>query len=240
MTESDFPNGLAHNTSLSVTSINHYIGGVRAISRDMSATNVIEKSLFEMNCLEYAIAMLKILGNSNFKKDETGRRMYSNSLKHLQSCMKELSDNIADEKFAEKIISEFRITTTEKETLIKSRIGQCNFKQKIIKNYCKKCIVTEITHKRILIASHIKTWMVSTNEERLNRENVFPLSLTYDRLFDLGLISFKDNGNIILSKLIDSDMLAKVQLEKSQVYDIKETPNLTKNLEYHRDVVFVG
>lgn len=238
MTESDFSHWLADNKP---NSQSNYLSGVRAVSRDMLAADVIEKPLFEMNRLEYEIAMLKILGNPNFKKkDETGRRMYSNSLKHLQSCMKELSDNVADEKFAEKIISESGITITEKETLIKSRVGQGEFKQKIIEKYRGKCIVTGIACKRILIASHIKPWAVSTNEERLDSENGFLLSPTYDKLFDLGLISFKDNGNIILSKLLDSDTLAKVRLEKSQVYDIKATPSLMRNLEYHRDVIFVG
>lgn len=156
MTESDFSHWLADNKP---NSQSNYLSGVRAVSRDMLAADVIEKPLFEMNRLEYEIAMLKILGNPNFKKkDETGRRMYSNSLKHLQSCMKELSDNVADEKFAEKIISESGITITEKETLIKSRVGQGEFKQKIIEKYRGKCIVTGIACKRILIASHIKPW----------------------------------------------------------------------------------
>ena len=238
MTESDFSHWLADNKPKSQ---NNYLSGVRAVSRDMLAANVIERPLFEMNRLEYEIALLKIFLNPDFiQKNRRGNKMYSNSLKHLQSCMKELSDNIAEEKFAEKIISVSSIATTEKETLIKSRIGQGNFKQKIIKKYCGKCIITGIAYKRILIASHIKPWAVSTNEERLDSENGFLLSPTYDRLFDLGLISFKDNGKIILSKLLDSDTLAKVQLEKSQVYDIKATPSLTRNLEYHRDVVFVG
>lgn len=241
MTESDFSNWLANNTSLSVASINHYVGGVRAVSKEMLTAGTIEKPLFEMNRLEYEIAVLKILLNPNFKKkDEIGKRMYSNSLKHLQTCLKELSDKATEEKFAEKLVSKSPIVETEKDALIKSRIGQGTFKQKIVAKYGGKCVITKIAFARILIASHIKPWAVSTNEERLDNENGFLLSPTYDKLFDLGLISFKDNGNIIISKLLDSDTLAKVRLEKSQIYDIKATASLRSNLEYHRDAVFVG
>ena len=241
MTESDFSNWLADYTSLSAASINHYVGGVRIISKEMLAAGTIEKPLFEMNRLEYEIAIMKIFSNSDFiRKDKKGNQMYSNSLKHLQSCLKELSNKATEEKFAEEIISKSSIAETEKDALIKSRIGQGNFKQKIVAKYGGKCIITGIMFKRILIASHIKPWAVSTNEERLDSENGFLLSPTYDKLFDLGLISFKNNENIIISKLLDSDTLGKVRLEKSQIYDIKTTASLARNLEYHREVVFVG
>lgn len=238
MTESDFSNWLADNKP---NSQKNYLSGVRAVSKEMLAANVIEKPLFEMNRLEYEIAIMKIFLNSDFiRKDKKGDQMYSNSLKHLQSCLKELSNKATEEKFAEKIISESPIAETEKDALIKSRIGQGCFKQKIVAKYGGKCIITGIAFAQILIASHIKPWAVSSNEERLDSENGFLLSPTYDKLFDLGLISFEDNGNIIISKLLDSDTLAKVRLEKSQIYDIKATASLRKNLEYHRDAVFVG
>jgi len=238
MTKSDFSNWLANNKP---KSHKNYLSGIRAVSKEMLATKVIEKPLFEMNRLEYEIAVLKIFLNPDFKKkDEIGKRMYSNSLKHLQTCLKELSSDAAEKKFAEKLVSKSPIAETEKDALIKSRIGQGSFKQKIVAKYGGKCIVTGIAFAQILIASHIKPWAVSMNEERLDGENGFLLSPTYDKLFDLGLISFKDNGNIIISKLLDSDTLAKVRLEKSQIYDIKATASLRRNLEYHRDAVFVG
>ncbi|MCM1234955.1 MAG: HNH endonuclease [Ruminococcus flavefaciens] len=238
MTGSDFSDWLADNKP---NSQKNYLSGVRAVSKEMLAAGTIEKPLFEMNRIEYEIAIMKIFLNSDFKKkDKKGNQMYSNSLKHLQSCLKEFSDRATEEKFAEKIISKSPIAETEKDALIKSRIGQGAFKQKIVAKYGGKCIITKIAFARILIASHIKPWAVSTNEERLDGENGFLLSPTYDKLFDLGLISFKDNGNIIISKLLDSDTLAKLRLEKSQIYDIKATANLRRNLEYHRDAVFVG
>lgn len=238
MTKSDFSNWLANNKP---KSHKNYLSGIRAVSKEMLAAGTIEKPLFEMNRLEYEIAIMKIFLNSDFiRKDKKGNQMYSNSLKHLQSCLKELSNKAIEEKFAEKIISESPIAETEKDALIKSRIGQGCFKQKIVAKYGGKCIITGIAFAQILIASHIKPWAVSSNEERLDSENGFLLSPTYDKLFDLGLISFEDNGNIIISKLLDSDTLAKVRLEKSQIYDIKATASLRKNLEYHRDAVFVG
>ena len=52
----------------------------------------------------------------------------------------------------------------------------------------------------ILIASHIKPWRNSSNPERLDVFNGLLLTPNYDKLFDLGFISFDDNGEIIFSK----------------------------------------
>ena len=50
-----------------------------------------------------------------------------------------------------------------------------------------KCRVTGITDQRLLIASHIKPWAVSSDKEKLDGCNGLLLS---PRLFERGLISF--------------------------------------------------
>lgn len=56
-----------------------------------------------------------------------------------------------------------------------------------------------MTDPRLLIASHIKPWKDSTNEERLDVNNGLPLCLNHDTLFDKHLISFDADGKIVVS-----------------------------------------
>ncbi len=56
-----------------------------------------------------------------------------------------------------KMIANLDISNTEKEMIIKSRIGQGIFRDRIIQKY-EHCIITGINDNRLLLASHIKPW----------------------------------------------------------------------------------
>lgn len=90
----------------------------------------------------------------------------------------------------------------------------------------------------LLVASHIKPWTVCTNEERLSAENGLLLSPTFDKLFDCGLISFVDTGRIIISSQLSKEVISKLHISATDIFDLKASSDLKKNLEYHRDVVF--
>src|SRR5256885_16576834 len=62
----------------------------------------------------------------------------------------------------------------------------------------KRCRLTGVSDTRLLVASHIKPWKDSTNQERLDGHNGLLLSPHVDRLFDRHLISFTDDGQIIV------------------------------------------
>ena len=56
----------------------------------------------------------------------------------------------------------------------------------------------EINHaEAVLIASHIKPWKDSDENERLDIDNGLLLCPNHDKAFDRGYISFDDNGLII-------------------------------------------
>ena len=241
MTEQDFSEWMHENTSLSDSSVGHYLQGLRTTSKDMLSLGVISKPLLEMNQIEYEIAVMEIMMNPQFiEKNTVGKRMYSNSLKHYQTCLKESSDNYLTEKTAVDLINSSNLSVTEKESIIKSRIGQGLFKKRLMEKYNGTCLITGISNQKILIASHIKPWSVSDNTERLDSENGLLMTPTYDKLFDLGLMSFEDNGDILLSKMLDTDTLGKLYLAKNQKYDLKISMRMKRNLEYHREMVFVG
>jgi predicted restriction endonuclease len=76
---------------------------------------------------------------------------------------------------------------------------QSELRNKSIKEL-KSCPFTKINDERLLIVSHIKPWAFSDNKERLDLKNVLVFSPLFDKLFDRGLISFKDNKSLLISK----------------------------------------
>lgn len=136
-----------------------------------------------------------------------------------------------DEKEIENIIE---ITNTEKETLIKSRIGHSKLKEDLLKNL-KKCQLCNIKREELLIASHIKPWSKSTSKERLDINNVLLLCPQHDALFDKGFISFKDSGEIIFSDTLDENDLISLNLSKNLKLNLKQEQ--IKYLQYHRKYI---
>ncbi|MDE7138680.1 MAG: HNH endonuclease, partial [Ruminococcus sp.] len=131
------------------------------------------------------------------------------------------------------------ISITEKNSLIKSRVGQGKFREALLKKYNETCIITGINIKTLLVASHIKPWAVSSNTERLSPENGLLLSATYDRLFDSGLISFDNSGIVLISKYIDNFNRLKLHLDNKISVNTDFSKETKINLEYHRDIIFL-
>ena len=92
------------------------------------------------------------------------------------------------------------LNETERTAIVKSRVGLGLFRKKLLEKYNSTCIITGVSVKRLLIASHIKPWAVSDNEERLSDENGLLLSPTYDKLFDYGLITFTNLGRLLFHR----------------------------------------
>jgi 5-methylcytosine-specific restriction protein A len=123
--------------------------------------------------------------------------------------------------------------STERKGLVTSRVGQGAYRKSIIHRWEYKCAVTGINKLEILIASHIVPWSDSTDNERLDVHNGLLLSPTYDALFDRHLISFENNGKIILSDAIDN-----IAYKKIGVTGMERINNLSHNnhpyLDRHR------
>ncbi|MFS0667989.1 HNH endonuclease [Peribacillus frigoritolerans] len=127
------------------------------------------------------------------------------------------------------------ITQTERESIIKSRVGHSRFKDNLhrINPECKIC---GMNVKELLIASHIKPWSKSNSEERLDIHNGFLLCPNHDALFDRGYISFDVQGKIMISDLLDEISYSFLQLNKNM--KINSVIKYEKYLEWHRLNVF--
>jgi len=98
--------------------------------------------------------------------------------------------------------------------------------------------VTGSTTLAAIRASHIKPWCKSNNSERLDPDNGLPLVGTLDALFNAGLITFTQDGRMLVSKQLDSEIehLGVLRLKLVR----KPDPQTAEYLEYHREWVFKG
>jgi predicted restriction endonuclease len=128
------------------------------------------------------------------------------------------------------------ISETEKKRLINSRLGQGKYREELKKLWNGKCSVTGFNDVDICIASHIKPWRDSTNEQKLDKFNGLFLIPTLDKLFDRGYISFSDDGSILISSDIEEESYDKLNIYRNMKIDTFDENK--KYLEYHRKKVF--
>lgn len=155
-----------------------------------------------------------------------GEPKYKNKLLELKN------ESVIDNDIAE--INDQDIPETEKKQLVSARKGQGLFRKRVIE-IDKICNVTNVEFTNLLIASHIKPWKGSTNIERLDGNNGLLLSPHIDKLFDKFMISFSNDGYIIIYDDIVYEVLEKWNIDYKQKYY-----NFSKKriyyLEKHREV----
>jgi putative restriction endonuclease len=146
--------------------------------------------------------------------------------------VEEKNNLILEESIAAEIQNEI-IPETEKLNLVYSRFGQALFKDRV-SEIERNCRVSGLMNREFLIASHIKPWRDSDNQERLDGENGLLLSPNIDRLFDRYFISFTDEGLLLISPLLTD--------EEKRVFGLREnafvgnfTDGQKKYLAHHRD-----
>lgn len=88
----------------------------------------------------------------------------------------------------------------EKNTRVKARVGQGQFRKDVLAIWNNTCPVTKVASPNLLIASHIHSWLLSDDNEKVDGYNGLPLAPNVDKLFDKGLISFADDGALLISR----------------------------------------
>lgn len=236
-----FAEWLSKSTKLAESSVDKYARAVRTISQEMLEQKIISKPILEMNSFELDIAMALITGNVYFiDKNKRGNHMYSNALKQFRYYRNaEAMNESGIDTYVAAIANDVSIPETERTAIVQSRVGQGLFRKQLMDKYHGSCVITGISHPKLLVASHIKPWAASDNQERLQVENGLLLSATYDRLFDSGLITFDRTGKIYLSSFIGVENEKKLYLQAGIQYPLMITSKMQSFLEYHSDVVFV-
>lgn len=121
---------------------------------------------------------------------------------------------------------------TEKESVVKSRIGQSIFKKALLAVE-KKCRLCGVSNERLLVASHIKPWSQSNHKERLDVNNGLLLCPNHDALFDKGFISFNGDGTILISDSLDE--VTKVFLNINGTMKISMNDSQRQYMKWHRE-----
>ena len=124
---------------------------------------------------------------------------------------------------------------TERMGLVTSRVGQGYYRQEVITKFGRKCAVTGSDLIDILIAGHIVPWRDANESERLEIGNAILLSPLYDALFDRHLISFEDDGRIILSSQLHNrdDLVTCLRIDRAAT--IAVTEDMKPYLQRHRE-----
>jgi putative restriction endonuclease len=124
----------------------------------------------------------------------------------------------------------------EKVELTKSRRGQGIFRANV-RQIERKCRVTGLTTFRHLRASHIKPWAKSNDQEKIDGANGLLLSPHIDHLFDRGFISFGDEGEFLVSRELNLNILDRwgIDIPKNVGTFL---PRQHEYLEYHRERIF--
>lgn len=126
------------------------------------------------------------------------------------------------------------------EELGRARIGQGLYREKLLLE-CPFCPITMINDERLLIASHIKPWVISTDKEKLDPKNGFMLSPLYDKLFDRGFITFSDNKRVQISNWLSPYNVKRIGIKNYQFFPLMPIDEYRKHyLSYHRKFVYKG
>lgn len=182
------------------------------------------------NSIEFEALKLTIFDLDIYKeRNRVGNNMYSSALKHYGHYLREfdLGNGL--------IFKDDQTFSSEAERQIKVRLTQNKFRKSLFEIH-PHCAISGLQNAQFLIASHIKPWSVSNDQERLDHFNGLLLTPNYDRLFDRGFISFRLNGEILISKKLDQDESNFFNIPNQLLFNLMKEHKAY--LEYHMDEIF--
>lgn len=222
--------GIAKKTS------GDYVTRMKFLAHDYSLDETLTKERID-----------EILRQEDFKRQERSVYTSKKSLSDFRAGLNKFLAFINSDyhkRIADSIITEIKavendntIKMTEKDSIVKSRIGQGIFRKGLIE-YWHGCAISQCPLTWMLIASHIKPWRDADNQERLDPYNGLLLLPNYDKLFDLGYISFNSKGKIMYSRLLDKFDRETIGLTNN-LHLVKLEEQHLKYLKYHNDNCFL-
>lgn len=131
-----------------------------------------------------------------------------NSMNHPKLLEKEEDD-----------IIELDIETNQKSKIRQARIWQWEYRRKLL-DQMPNCPITWVSDERFLIASHIKPWAKSNEEEKIDPYNWFMFTPNIDRLFDQWFISFNIQQRMIISPWISPMNRKRLWITEEKEYPL--------------------
>lgn len=129
------------------------------------------------------------------------------------------------------------LSESERESLIKARVGQGPFRDALIRRW-NGCSVTGCHAIDLLVASHIKPWSrCETLAERLGDSNGLLLTPNLDKAFDRGLISFDDRYRVVVSPKLRLGVAMQLGIDPNLQLRSPRGDDLLPYLRWHRENV---
>lgn len=132
----------------------------------------------------------------------------------------------------------------EKISTVRQRVNQNFFRRAVLASYKNSCCITGLNTPEFLIASHIKSWKDSDENEKTNPCNGLCLNALHDKAFDRGFLTITPDYKIHISKNI-SDIYDCKSVEKffncyngSEILLPEKFLPLKEFLIYHNEVIF--
>ncbi|MEP7187166.1 MAG: HNH endonuclease signature motif containing protein [Rhodanobacter sp.] len=135
-------------------------------------------------------------------------------------------------------IEQADVAATTRSALVEARLGQGRFRRELMRRWDGACAVTGCRVAAVLRASHCKPWRKSDDSERLDSNNGLVLSANLDALFDVGLISFGDDGGMIVADVLTPSERGALDIPAGLTRN--PSAKLKTYLKFHRDHVFLG
>lgn len=152
-------------------------------------------------------------------------RIYQLSLSLPNAPLKRFEDEVAT------------LGATEAERIVRQRIGQDIFRRALMEYWQGRCPITGIDDPALLRASHIVPWAACVSDaERLDVHNGILLAAHWDAAFDAGLVSFEDDGSVLLSPHLGS--VSRAMFSASRVPSVALTNGHRPRVLWHRENIF--
>jgi hypothetical protein len=139
------------------------------------------------------------------------------------------SDSISEEQ------PDYAIENRKME--IKARQKQSVFRTRVLNNFGHCCCLSDTSEEDLLIASHIIPW-AERIQTRLDPSNGLCLSYIYDKLFDEGYFSLRNDFRVMVTRkapqLSQGIQTVLTTIEGQKIREPRLYPVSLDYLEYHR------
>lgn len=134
------------------------------------------------------------------------------------------------------ISSRTELSPTEKLRLIEARLGQGKFRKDVLALWDGRCAVTMSGQGEVIRASHIVPWRTAASREKRDPNNGLPLTANLDALFDRGLISFTDAGEMLVSPSVSKEERRQFRIPRPlcKQLDRKQKAYLARHRSLHK------
>lgn len=168
-----------------------------------------------------------------------------NQVRHMKSLLSKLEDLTLHDNVlyfksdADRIFGANMANRNVRDPYLQ-RVYKSELEQECCQHYksnIPRCMLEGLCHP-VLIASHIKPYSHCKNDEyaQFDVNNGLLLSKSIDSLFDLGYMTFNNEGIIIPARVLNEDMVN--YLSKFRLHEDFLNPQRMEYMKYHRNVVF--